>query len=132
MIVPFRWLMGGAIGSGQQWMSWIHIDDLARAIEFLISREECRGIFNCTAPHPVRNREFARALGHVLHKPAFIAVPAWVLKILLGEMAEQVLLSGQQAVPYRLAKTGFTFRFPYLEEALKDLLKMKKTAAVNR
>lgn len=128
MIIPFRWLMGGAIGSGQQWMSWIHIDDLARAIEFLISREACRGIFNCTAPHPVRNREFARTLGHVLHRPAFIAVPAWVLKILLGEMAEQVLLSGQQAVPYRLAKTGFTFRFPYLEEALKDLLKMKKTA----
>lgn len=122
MLTPFRFFVGGPLGSGTQWMSWIHIDDVVQAIDFLISRPDCRGIFNFTAPNPVRNREFARTLGKVLHRPSFLAVPSFVLKILLGEMAEQLPLSSQRALPGRLKEAGFTFRFPHLEEALKDLI----------
>jgi hypothetical protein len=93
-----------------------------QAIDFLISRPDCQGIFNFTAPNPVKNREFAQTLGKVLHRPSFLAVPALVLKILLGEMAEQLPLSSQRALPKRLKEAGFTFRFPHLADALKDLL----------
>jgi len=123
MLTPFRFFVGGPLGPGNQWVSWIHINDVVQAIDFLISRQDCRGIFNVTAPHPVRNREFARTLGKVLHRPSFLAVPSFVLKILLGEMAEQLLLSSQQALPGRLKEAGFTFRFPHLEEALITCLR---------
>lgn len=122
MLLPFRFFVGGPMGPGTQWMSWIHIDDVAQGIDFLISRQDCQGIFNFTAPHPVRNREFTRTLGKVLHRPSFLAVPSLVLKILLGEMAEQLILSSQRALPERLKDAGFTFRFPHLEEALQDLI----------
>jgi NAD dependent epimerase/dehydratase family enzyme len=84
--------------------------------------QDCRGIFNLTEPHPVRNREFSRTLGKVLHRPSFLPVPSFVLKILLGEMAEQLLLSSQRVLPKRLKEAGFTFQYPHLEEALVDLL----------
>lgn len=123
MLTPFRFFVGGPIGPGTQWMSWIHIDDVVQGIDFLISCQNCQGIFNFTSPNPVRNREFARTLGKVLHRPSFLAVPAFVLKTLLGEMAEQLLLSSQRALPERLKEAGFTFRFPHLVEALQDLIK---------
>jgi uncharacterized protein (TIGR01777 family) len=122
MLLPFRFFIGGPMGPGTQWMSWIHIHDVVQAIDFLISRQDCRGIFNFTAPHPVRNEEFARTLAKVLHRPSFLSVPSFVLKILLGEMADQLLLSSQRALPKRLKEVGFTFRFPHLEEALQDLI----------
>ncbi|MGD2090721.1 MAG: TIGR01777 family oxidoreductase [Candidatus Aminicenantes bacterium] len=123
MLLPFRFFVGGPLGPGTQWMSWIHIDDVIQGIDFLISCQDCRGIFNFTTPHPVRNREFARTLGKVLHQPSFLPVPSFVLKILLGEMAEQLPLSSQRVLPKRLKEAGFTFRFQHLAKALKDLLK---------
>jgi uncharacterized protein (TIGR01777 family) len=122
MLLPLRFFVGGPMGPGTQWMSWIHIDDVVQGIDFLISRQDCRGIFNFTSPHPVRNREFARILGKTLHRPSFLPVPSFVLKILLGEMAEQLILSSQRALPMRLKEAGFTFRFPHLDLALQDLI----------
>jgi uncharacterized protein (TIGR01777 family) len=122
MLLPFRFFVGGPMGPGTRWMSWIHIHDVVQAIDFLISCQDCQGIFNLTAPQPVRNRDFARTLGKILHRPSFLAVPSFVLKILLGEMAEQLLLSSQRVLPKRLKEAGFAFRFPHLEEALQDLI----------
>jgi NAD dependent epimerase/dehydratase family enzyme len=88
-----------------------------------VTGQDCQGIFNLTSPQPMRNKEFARILGKTLGRPSFLAVPSFVLKILLGEMAEQLLLPSQRVLPKRLKEAGFTFRFPHLEEALLDLLK---------
>jgi uncharacterized protein (TIGR01777 family) len=121
MTMPFRFFIGGPLGLGKQWMSWVHILDVARAIDFLISHKEYSGIYNLTAPHPVRNKEFARNLGNVLHRPSFFPVPAFMLKLMLGEMANELLLTSQRVLPARLLEAGFTFDYPHLEPALNDL-----------
>ncbi len=121
MMLPFRFFVGGRLGTGNQWLPWIHIDDEVRAIQFLIETAAASGPFNVTAPKPVTNREFSRVLGQVMHRPALFPVPSFVLQLLLGEMST-VLLDGQRAVPQNLLDLGFTFRFPDLEAALRDLL----------
>ncbi len=121
MLLPFRLGLGGPLGSGRQWFPWIHIADEVGAIRFLMENEATQGPYNLTAPNPVRQREFARALGRVLRRPAFLPVPAFALRLLFGEMAD-VLLTGQRAVPRRLLEAGYTFRFPDLEPALEDLV----------
>jgi uncharacterized protein (TIGR01777 family) len=121
LIIPFRFFVGGPIGKGQQWMSWIHIHDVVRAVDFLIDSRGCTGVFNLTAPQPVRNKEFARFIGQVLHRPSFFPVPGFVLKIILGEMARELLLTSQRVLPARLSEAGFSFEYPTLEMALKDL-----------
>ena len=108
------------MGSGRQWMPWIHLQDQIALIDFLLCHPEAQGPYNACSPHPVRNREFARALGRVLHRPALLPVPALALRT-LGEMSG-LLLGGQQAVPERLLAVGFTFRFNDLDAALVDLL----------
>ncbi len=121
MLLPFRLGVGGRLGSGRQWFPWIHIADEVGAIRFLMEKESAQGPYNLTAPHPVTNAEFTRALGEVLHRPTLFAVPAFALRLLFGEMAT-VLLEGQRAVPKRLLEAGYSFRFTDIRRALEDLL----------
>lgn len=121
MALPFRLFVGGRLGSGRQYVSWIHLADEVAAIRFLIERADASGPFNLTAPQPLPNAEFGRILGKVLHRPYWLPVPAFALRLLLGEMSG-VLLNGQRAIPQRLLELGFSFRFPNAEAALRDLL----------
>lgn len=122
MIPPFKWFIGGPLGSGKQWFPWVHIDDLIGMILFSIKNEEAAGPFNATAPHPARMRDFCRSLGKVLDRPSWAPVPGFVLRALLGEMAD-MLLGGQRAIPFRMLNWGFSFRYPILESALISILK---------
>jgi len=122
MLPAFRMGLGGPVGSGAQWMSWIHLDDLIELLLFLLN-EAVGGPVNATAPHPVTNREFARTLGRTLGRPAWARVPAPVLRLLLGEMAEELLLTGQRVLPHRAEALGFRFRYPTLSEALGAILR---------
>ena len=120
LLLPFKLALGGPIGTGRQWMPWVHIKDQIALIDFLLHKDDASGPYNACAPHPVRNREFARTLGQVLHRPAFIPMPAFALKVGLGELSG-LLLGGQKAVPERLLAAGFTFQFTELRAALDDL-----------
>ncbi len=117
MLLPFKLGVGGPIGNGNQWMSWVDRDDAVRFTMWAIDNDHARGVYNVTAPHPVRNREFTRALGRALHRPAFMPLPAFALRILFGEMATEVLLGGQRAIPRRAQKDGFAFDVTSLEES---------------
>ncbi len=122
MLPPFRVGLGGPMGKGSQWMSWIHLDDLVGLVLLLLT-QPVAGPVNATAPHPVTNREFARILGQVLHRPAFMPAPAFALRLLLGEMAQELLLTGQRVLPRRAQALGFRFHFPELGEALHAALR---------
>ncbi|MFS8570353.1 MAG: TIGR01777 family oxidoreductase [Thermaerobacter sp.] len=122
MLLPFRLGLGGVLGSGRQWVSWIHIDDLCRLIIFAAENPAIRGPLNATAPEPVTNRQFTRALARTLGRPAFLRVPAAALRLVLGEMST-LLLDGQRVIPQRALDAGFEFRFPTIEAALTDLLR---------
>ncbi|MEP7013413.1 MAG: TIGR01777 family oxidoreductase [Acidobacteriota bacterium] len=121
MLLPAKLGANGPLGTGRQGFPWIHLEDEIGAIRFLIDREDAAGPFNLTAPNPPTQAEFAKALGHVLHRPSFVPVPAFALRLALGEMAD-MLLTGQRVVPKRLLELGYRFRFPDLEGALADLL----------
>ena len=110
------------MGSGSQMMSWIHVQDLVRAMLFLLDHEECSGIFNGTAPHPVSNREFSQTLAATLHRPHLFFVPAPLLQLVMGEAAD-LLLTGQKVIPTRLQQAGFHFSYPELPSALTNLLR---------
>jgi uncharacterized protein len=119
MLVPFRLGAGGPIGSGNQWMSWVDRDDVLRAIEWALDNERVRGVYNITSPEPVRNRDFAKMAGRVLHRPAFMPAPSFALRLAFGEMAGEILLGGQRVVPRRALADGFTFSRPALESSLR-------------
>jgi uncharacterized protein (TIGR01777 family) len=121
MALPFRLLAGGPLGGGRQWFPWIHMADEVGAIRFLIEREDADGPFNLSAPEPLTNRDFGRALGRVLNRPSFAPAPGFALRLLLGEMAD-ALLHGQRAVPRRLLDLGYVFRYPEAAGALRNLL----------
>lgn len=121
MLPLFRRGLGGPLGSGHQWMSWIEIDDAVRAILFLLERTEIRGPVNLTAPEPVTNADFTRALAQALHRPAFLRAPAFALRLALGEMARETLLASQRAYPARLAQARFSFSSPGIDKALATL-----------
>ena len=123
MLTPFRLGVGGRLGDGRQWMSWIHIDDLVVAIIFALSRDELRGPANAVAPAPARNADFTRSLAGVLHRPALLPAPAFALRAALGEMADALLLSSQRVAPKSLSAAGFSWKHPDLDAALKDLLR---------
>jgi len=123
MLPPFKAYMGGPPGSGSQGVSWIHLADEVGAIRFLMENASTNGPYNLTAPSPVNFRKFAQALGGVLKRPYKVPVPPFALRMLYGEMADEVLLSGQLALPRRLEKAGYSFRFPGLSDALRDILK---------
>jgi len=119
MLLQFRLLAGGPIGSGKQWVSWIHLKDEARAIRFLIENQSASGPFNFVAPQSVTNAQFARTLGRVMGRPSWLSLPGFAMRAAFGEVAD-LLLTGQRGVPQRLADLGFQFRFPELEAALRD------------
>ena len=120
MLLPFQLGVGGPIGSGTQWTPWIHRDDWVDLARWMMAEPAARGAFNACAPDPIRNKDFARALGRALGRPAFMPVPAFGLRILFGEMSE-ILLSGQRAKPARALELGFRFRFQRLDDALAHL-----------
>jgi len=121
MALPVKMFAGGPIGSGDQWMSWIDREDLLRMIEWSVDRPDPRGVYNVTAPTPVRNRDFIRELARVLHRPAFMPAPGFALKIALGEMAGPLLLASERVVPANAMADGFTFLYPELGEALRHV-----------
>ncbi len=121
MLPPFRLGLGGRLGSGRQWMSWIHVEDLAGMILFALQREDIRGVMNATSPNPVRNAAFTHALGSALKRPTVFPVPAFALKLLLGEMSE-LLLDSQRVEPAAALRSAFSFQFPSLASALQDIL----------
>lgn len=120
MLLPFRLFVGGPLASGRQWLSWIHLHDVSSAIAFLIASPEARGVFNLTAPAPVRNVDFANAVGTALGRPTWMLTPRFVLKTLLGEQATLVC-DGQRAVPERLTRLGYSFTYPTIATALAEL-----------
>jgi uncharacterized protein (TIGR01777 family) len=119
MLLPFRLGVGGRLGTGKQWMSWIALDDLVSLIEFAIEDAALTGPVNAVAPNPVTNAIFTRALAAALHRPAIFPVPAFALKILFGEMS-QILLGGQRVIPQKALRAGFPFRYAELGEALRQ------------
>jgi uncharacterized protein (TIGR01777 family) len=121
MLPPFRFGAGGRIGSGRQYWPWIHRADWVAMVRWAMTTPAVAGAMNATAPNPVANAEFARALGRALHRPAFMPTPGFALKLLLGEMAEALLLSGQRAIPAKAERGGFTFRYPRLDDALRAI-----------
>jgi uncharacterized protein (TIGR01777 family) len=121
MALPFKLMAGGPLGSGRQWVPWIHLADEVGAIRFLLERDDARGPFNLTAPKPLTNRDFSRALGRALRRPSLAPAPGFALRFVLGEMAD-MLLHGQRAVPHRLLELGYRFRHPEAGAALRDLL----------
>jgi uncharacterized protein (TIGR01777 family) len=118
MARPFKWFVGGRLGSGRQYLSWIHRDDWVALVRFIMQAEEAQGAFNVTAPTPAPNVEFADVLARALHRPAVVATPSFVLRAVLGEMADGLVLVSQRAVPARALSMGFTFAYPTLTEAL--------------
>ena len=128
MLPPFRFGLGGPVGTGRQWMSWIHVDDLCGLILHALDTAALEGPVNAAAPEPVRNREFARLLGATLRRPALLPAPSFALRLLFGEMADAVLLTGQRVLPGRARGTGFRFGYPRLDEALAQILGREKAA----
>jgi uncharacterized protein (TIGR01777 family) len=122
LLVPFRLGVGGPIGGGDQWMSWIGLEDQLRAIEFALFGSSLAGPVNVVAPNPVTNATFASTLGRVLNRPALIPVPGFALELLYGEMARATILAGQRVQPAALATAGFEFHYPTLEQALRHEL----------
>lgn len=117
----FRVGAGGPIGSGAQWLPWVHVEDVVRAIRWAVESEGASGVYNLVAPEPVRQRDFASALGRVLHRPSVLPTPAFALRLLFGQAADEALLASTRALPTRLEEADFEFRHPKLSEALDDL-----------
>lgn len=120
MIPLFKRYIGGPIGDGKQWFSWIHMHDLIAAFVFLLQHEDISGAVNLCSPQPVRNKELAKALGAALHRPSFLPAPGFMIKLVLGEFGS-VILKGQRVIPKRLLEQGFTFQYPDITTALKSL-----------
>jgi len=121
MLRPYQFFAGGPVGSGRQWFSWIHHKDLIEVILYALTNSTLTGPVNTTAPQPVTNQQFAKILGQVLHRPAWLSVPAFIMKLAFGEMAG-MLLNGQRVMPEKLLQAGFEFKFPSPHQALEDLL----------
>ena len=121
MLLPFKLGLGARLGNGEQWMSWVHIDDYVAMVLHLLDDEQTRGPFNMTAPQPVTNAEFTRTLARELHRPAIFAAPATFLRLAMGERAA-LMLEGQRVLPAKLLTAGYRFKFSDLSQALNDLL----------
>ncbi len=122
LLLPFECGLGGPMGSGRQWISWIHLDDIVGLILHAIAIETVRGPMNGTAPEPVRNADFSQALAHALRRPALLRVPAFVLRLAFGEMAEDLMLAGQRVLPKQAEEPGYQFLYPTLPEALREIV----------
>ena len=122
MLAPYRFFLGGPLGSGRQWFSWVHLDDEVRALRLLMERQEASGPYNLAAPQAVTQDTLAAALGKALSRPSFLRAPQALLRLVLGEMAQELFCNSVRAVPRRLGELGFSFRFPTLAAALADIL----------
>jgi len=122
ILLPFHLFVGGHLGSGRQWISWIHIDDEIKAICLLMENRDLRGVFNLSAPNPLTSRDFFSTLGQVMRRPAWLPVPGLVLRLFLGEMADELILSGQRAVPKKLIEAGYEFAYAEAGSALNQIL----------
>jgi hypothetical protein len=129
MLPPFRFGVGGPVGSGRQYWPWIHREDWIALVRWVIQTPAAEGAVNATAPTPVTNADFARALGRALHRPAIMPAPGFALRWLLGEMADGLLLSGQRAIPSKAERLGFEFKFATIDEALRALFSTGATAS---
>jgi uncharacterized protein (TIGR01777 family) len=123
MLPIFRAGLGGWLGNGRQWLSWITLPDAIRAIEFVLKTPALAGPVNAVAPNPVTNLEFTKTLGHVLHRPTVLPVPEFALRLAFGEMAPATILASQRVMPARLDDSGFEFQFPQLEPGLQAVLR---------
>jgi uncharacterized protein (TIGR01777 family) len=123
MLTPFKLGLGGVVGSGKQWMSWIVVDDHIKVIEFAIDNEGLRGAVNSVSPHPVTNEEFTKALGEILYRPTFIPLPEFAVDLIFGEMGDALLIDSTRVVPKRLLDAGFEFAYPELKPALEHAVK---------
>ena len=123
MLPPFRMGIGGRIGDGKQWMSWIALDDVVGALKFALTNDSLSGPVNFVAPNPVRNAEFTKALGHALSRPTLFPIPAFGVRLVFGEMADALLLSSQRVEPKALEETGYQFQFTQLQPALSHILR---------
>ena len=119
MLPIFKLGLGGPVGSGKQFMSWIHVDDLASMYIESLKNNSIKGILNGTAPYPATNADFSKMLGRVLHRPAFLPAPAFALKLMFGDMS-QILLDGQKVLPMKFKEINFRYQYPTLEMALKE------------
>jgi uncharacterized protein (TIGR01777 family) len=126
MLLPFKFGLGGRLGSGEQWMSWIALEDAVEVVCAAIANDEFAGAVNVVAPNPLRNAEFTRVAARVLHRPAIFAAPAFALRLALGETADALLLASQRVVPERLAELRYNFQLPELEPALRAILQRRK------
>jgi hypothetical protein len=122
MLPPFQLFVGGPLGSGRQYMPWIHKEDWVRLVSWAMTHEGARGPLNATSPSPVTNQEFSQALGRALKRPSFLPAPAFALRLMLGEMADALLLGGQRALPVRATDLGFSFRYSNIDQALANVL----------
>ena len=123
MLTPFKLGVGGVVGSGKQWMSWISMDDEIAIINYAIENENIRGAVNAVAPNPVTNEEFTKTLGEVLYRPTFIPLPEFAVSMIFGEMGDALLLASTKVMPKRLEDAGFEFKFPNLKEAVENAVK---------
>jgi len=123
MLAPFKFGLGGPLGTGDQWISWVALQDVIAMIRLVIANPEFAGPLNVVSPHPVRNSEFARTAGKILHRPAIFPTPAFLLRLAVGEMAGALLLTSQRVIPERLLSVNFPFQFPDLESTLRAILK---------
>lgn len=121
MIPLFKYFLGGPLGNGRQWFSWVHMQDLAEAFIFLLQHTEISGAVNLCSPQPVRNAELGKAIGKVMHRPSFMPAPGFMIQLILGEFGS-VLLKGQRVIPRRLLDAGFKFKYPDIEDALKSII----------
>ncbi len=124
MAIPFKFFLGGHLGSGQQWFSWVHREDIIGFMKYALENESVSGHFNLTSPQPVTNKEFCSALGKVLNRPSWFHVPAFMIKLTLGEVGK-VLLTGQRVLPEKALKAGYQFKYPEINEALKAIFGKK-------
>lgn len=123
MLTPFKFGLGGVVGSGKQWMSWIALDDIVSVIRFAVENENLRGAVNATSPNPITNEEFTSTLGEVIYRPTFIPLPEFAVNLAMGEMGHTLLLDSRRAIPKRLADAGFEFKYPELKAALEHATK---------
>jgi uncharacterized protein (TIGR01777 family) len=123
MLTPFKFGLGGVVGDGKQWMSWISLDDHIEVINFALENENVRGAVNSVSPNPVTNQEFTATMGEVLYRPTFIPVPEFAVHLAFGEMGEALLLDSIKVMPKRLVDAGFKFKFPELKKAIENAVK---------
>ena len=122
MLPVFKRFMGGSIGNGKQWFSWVHMSDLTEAFVFLFRHPDLSGPFNLCSPYPIRNKELAKAIGKAMHRPSFMPAPAFMIKLVFGEFGS-VILKGQRVVPRRLLEHGFSFQYPEVDKAIENIVR---------